>query len=58
MDLVALEVGASLSIMGTVKNYKVPEEEYLAPEAIVMQMNYEGVICSSNEMLDETEGEW
>lgn len=44
--------------MEAVKNYRVPEEEYLAPETIVMLLNYEGVICSSNEMLDETEGEW
>lgn len=44
--------------MEAVKNYGVPEEEYLAPEVNVMLLNYEGVICNSNEMLDETEGEW
>ena len=44
--------------MEAVKNNGVPGEEYLSPEVNVMLLNYEGVICSSNEMLDETEGEW
>ena len=38
-------------------NYGV-SEEYQAPEVDVIMLNCEGVICSSNEMLDETEGEW
>ena len=44
--------------METEKIHKVPEKEYLAPEVIVMLLNYEGMICSSNELLEENEGEW
>ena len=31
---------------------------YEAPEIEVKELYSEGVLCSSNEKLDETEGEW
>ena len=40
------------------KSHSLPKEEYLTPEALVVLLNIEGVICSSNEMLDEKDGEW
>ncbi len=33
-------------------------EAYLPPQIVTIETLYEGVVCSSNEMLEETEGEW
>ena len=33
-------------------------ETYESPKVVTIETQYEGVICSSNEMLDEIEGEW
>lgn len=38
--------------------YSILKETYLTPETTVVLLNIEGIICSSNEMLDEKEGEW
>ena len=34
------------------------QEIYLVPKISVIEIMSEGIICSSNEKLDETEGEW
>lgn len=34
------------------------EKNYVTPEIVVLEVYSEGVICSSNEILDENEGEW
>ena len=33
-------------------------ETYQSPRTVTIDALYEGGICSSNELLDETEGEW
>ena len=33
-------------------------EAYQSPQIVVIEALYEGVVCSSNEMLEEIEGEW
>lgn len=33
-------------------------ETYQSPQIVTVEALYEGVVCSSNEMLEETEGEW
>lgn len=32
--------------------------EYSTPQMVVFDILFEGVVCSSNEWLDELEGEW
>jgi hypothetical protein len=34
------------------------KETYQSPEADVLDLVYEGIVCSSNEQLDEEEGVW
>lgn len=34
------------------------EYEYISPRLTVLDLDPEGVLCASNEMLEETEGEW
>ena len=33
-------------------------KEYQSPQVVTIETLYEGVVCSSNEMLEENEGEW
>ena len=33
-------------------------EAYQSPQIVVIEALYEGVVCSSNEDMDEIEGEW
>ena len=33
-------------------------EVYQSPQIVTVETLYEGVICSSNELLEEIEGEW
>ena len=33
-------------------------EVYKSPQIVTIETHYEGVVCSSNEMLEENEGEW
>ena len=33
-------------------------ETYQSPEVVTLETLYEGVVCSSNELLEEIEGEW
>ena len=33
-------------------------ETYQSPQIVTVETLYEGVVCSSNEMLEENEGEW
>jgi hypothetical protein len=42
------------------KNDKITMKElfYIAPEVEIHGIQAEGVLCASNEMLDEYEGEW
>ena len=37
---------------------KFNTEEYAAPEMTVLEILNEGFICSSNEKVEEIEGEW
>ncbi len=37
---------------------KFNTEEYAAPEMTVLELLNEGFICSSNEKVEEIEGEW
>ena len=37
---------------------KFNTEEYAAPEMTVLELLNEGLICSSNEKVEEIEGEW
>lgn len=32
--------------------------EYVSPEMEILDLVSEGVLCASNELLEETEGEW
>lgn len=34
------------------------EKRYVIPEISVIEIYSEGVICGSNELLEENEGEW
>ena len=34
------------------------EKEYISPEVEILDVVSEGVLCASNELLEETEGEW
>ena len=34
------------------------EKEYISPEVEILDAVSEGVLCASNELLEETEGEW
>lgn len=34
------------------------QEIYFVPKISVIEIMNEGILCSSNEKLDETEGEW
>ena len=34
------------------------EKEYISPEMEILDIVSEGVICGSNELLEENEGEW
>ena len=40
------------------KNINMLEKKYITPEIEVLVVYSEGVICGSNEILDENEGEW
>lgn len=40
------------------KNINMLEKKYITPEIEVLEVYSEGVICGSNEILDENEGEW
>lgn len=40
------------------KNINMLEKKYITPEIEVLEVYSEGVICGSNEFLDENEGEW
>ena len=40
------------------EHHSIFKETYRTPETTVVLLNIEGIICSSNEMLDEKEGEW
>lgn len=42
------------------RNYIINMEDkrYETPEIEVLEINAEGVLCASNEILDENEGEW
>ena len=33
-------------------------EAYQSPQIVIIEARYEGVVCSSNEDMDEIEGEW
>ena len=33
-------------------------ETYQSPQIVTAEALYEGVVCSSNELLEENEGEW
>ena len=33
-------------------------ETYQSPQIVTVEALYEGGVCSSNEMLEENEGEW
>ena len=33
-------------------------ETYQSPQIVTIETEYEGVVCSSNETLDENYGEW
>lgn len=38
---------------------KIKEKDlYQSPVIMIIDIAYEGVVCSSNEILDENEGEW
>lgn len=38
---------------------KIKEKDlYQLPDIVIIDIAYEGVVCSSNEILDENEGEW
>lgn len=32
--------------------------EYRSPEVVMLNISYEGIVCSSIEHLEELEGEW
>lgn len=34
------------------------DKRYETPEIVVLEIDAEGVLCASNEILDENEGEW
>lgn len=34
------------------------EREYVVPQIEVLQLQSEGLLCASNEMLGENDGEW
>ena len=36
----------------------IEKTDYQLPEVTVIDIAYEGVVCSSNEILDENYGEW
>jgi hypothetical protein len=36
----------------------IEKTDYQLPEVTVIDITYEGVVCSSNEILDENYGEW
>lgn len=42
------------------RNYIINMEDkrYETPEIEVLEIDAEGVLCASNEILDENEGEW
>lgn len=40
------------------KNFNIAIEDYISPEVSVIDILPEGVLCGSNEMLDQNEGEW
>ena len=33
-------------------------QEYITPQIEILQVQSEGLLCSSNELLDENYGEW
>jgi hypothetical protein len=40
------------------KDINIAIEDYMSPEVSVIDILPEGVLCGSNEMLDQNEGEW
>lgn len=44
--------------MNGIKKEKGTCGQYVHPEIIVMDFQLEGILCGSNEILDENEGEW
>lgn len=40
------------------ENQKTSCDLYKSPEIATVLVEYEGAICSSNELLEENEGEW
>ena len=34
------------------------DNQYQTPEIVILEINAEGVLCGSNEFVDENEGEW
>ncbi len=42
----------------TIKIIILMQKEYISPEVEILDVVSEGVLCASNELLEETEGEW
>ena len=40
------------------KFYRAMEKHYVSPEMEILEIQAEGVLCASNELLEEYEGEW
>ena len=40
------------------KFYIAMEKHYVSPEMEILEIQAEGVLCASNELLEEYEGEW
>lgn len=40
------------------ESYEPMQKEYISPEVEILDVVSEGVLCASNELLEETEGEW
>ena len=34
------------------------KNHYSSPELMVLEFNFEGLLCSSNEIIDENQGVW
>lgn len=34
------------------------ENEYISPHLIILEFYFEGVLCGSNEIIDENDGIW
>ena len=40
------------------KSFRSMKKDYISPEMEILDLVSEGVICGSNELLEENEGEW